>query len=285
MGPAATRTAAAQRAGIGPEVLRHAALLCAALLSLGPILWIVSVSLKSKREFASDPFGLPLSPDLDTYVRVLSDERMHRFVTNSILVTFVSISLVTVCSVLAGYALARIPFRGANVLLMLFILSDAIPLFVVIIPLYVFLGRLGLSDGPWGLILSYTAMKMGLSVFIMRGFFRSIPSEMEDAASIDGAGTLRTIWSVLLPLALPGAIVVALFNFVSLWNEYFLAAVLLPSQSLYTLPPGLASVFMSRFSTDWPMLAAGLVISILPTVVLFVFASQRIVEGWTVTVK
>jgi ABC-type glycerol-3-phosphate transport system permease component len=275
----------AVRRPVGPEALRHAVLLFAALLALGPIFWIVSISLKTKRQFASDPFGLPLHPDVSTYFRVLSDERMLRFITNSVVVTFVSISLVIVCSVLAGYALARIPFRGANVLLMLFILSDAIPLFVVIIPLYVFLGRLGLSNGIWGLVLSYTAMKMGLSVFIMRGFFRSIPSEMEDAASIDGAGTLRTIWSVLLPLAMPGVLVIALFNFVSLWNEYFLAAILLPSQSLFTLPPGLASVFMSRYSTDWPMLAAGLVISILPTVLLFVFASQRIVQGWTVTVK
>ncbi len=168
---------------------------------------------------------------------------------------------------------------------MVFILSDAIPLFVVVIPLYVFLGALGLSNGLWGLTLSYAAMKMGLAVFIMRGFFRSIPSEMEDAAAIDGAGTLRTIWSVLLPLALPGALVVALFTFVSLWNEYFLAAVLLPSQELFTLPAGLGSAFVARFATNWPMLAAGLMLSVLPTIVLFAFAQKRIVEGWTVTVK
>ena len=265
--------------------VRHALLLSLAVMSLGPILWIVSISLKTQREFAADPFGLPPRLDLDAYLQVLTDERMLRFIWNSVVVTSVAIAIVLALSVLAGYALARIPFRGANLLLVLFILSDAIPLFVVIIPLYVFLNQLGLLNGVWGLVLAYAASKMGLAVFIMRGFFRSIPSEMEDAAAIDGAGTLRLVWSVLLPIALPGAIVVALFTFVSLWNEYFLAAVLLPSQELFTLPAGLASVFMSRYSTNWPLLAAGLVISILPTVLLFVFAQRRIVEGWTVTVK
>ncbi len=245
----------------------------------------MSISLKTQREFAADPFGLPPRLDLDAYLQVLTDERMLRFIWNSVVVTSVAIAIVLALSVLAGYALARIPFRGANLLLVLFILSDAIPLFVVIIPLYIFLNQLGLLNGVWGLVLAYAASKMGLAVFIMRGFFRSIPSEMEDAAAIDGAGTLRLVWSVLLPIALPGAIVVALFTFVSLWNEYFLAAVLLPSQELFTLPAGLASVFMSRYSTNWPLLAAGLVISILPTVLLFVFAQRRIVEGWTVTVK
>jgi raffinose/stachyose/melibiose transport system permease protein len=265
--------------------MRHALLLSAAILSLGPILWIVGVSFKTQREFAADPFALPTSLSLDSYVRLIADDRMIRFVTNSVIVTGSSIAIVLVLSVLAGYALARIPFRGSNLLLVLFILSDAIPLFVVIIPLYVFLTRLGLSNGIWGLVLSYSAMKVGLAVFILRGFFRTIPSEIEDAAAIDGAGTFRMVWFILLPLVLPGVVVVALFTFVSLWNEYFLAAVLLPSQDLFTLPAGLASTFMARFSTNWPMLAAGLVMSVIPTVALFIFAQQRIVEGWTVTVK
>jgi raffinose/stachyose/melibiose transport system permease protein len=267
------------------DVVRHALVLSAVVLSLGPLFWILSVSLKTRREFSSDPFGLPVQANLDAYTQLLSDDRMVRFITNSVVVTGLSIAIVLVFSVLAGYALARIPFRGSNAILVLFILSDAIPLFVVIIPLYVFLARLGLSNGIWGLVFSYAAMKMGLAVFIIRGFFRTIPTDIEDAAAIDGAGTLRLVWSILLPLALPGVVVVALFTFVSLWNEYFLAAILLPSQDLFTLPAGLASVFMGRFSTNWPLLAAGLVISILPTVILFIFAQQRIVEGWTVTVK
>lgn len=266
-------------------LVRHAVLLAFAILCLGPILWVVSISFKSQREFAADPFGIPSRFEPDAYLRVISDERMLRFITNSVVVTFVAVAIVLVLSILAGYALARLPFRGSNLVLILFILSDAIPLFIVIIPLYVFLSRLGLLAGVWGLVLSYSAMKMGLAVFIMRGFFRSIPTEIEDAAAIDGAGMLRLVWSVLLPIALPGAVVVALFTFVSLWNEYFLAAVLLPSQDLFTLPAGLATVFMSRYATNWPSLAAGLVVSILPTVLLFVFAQRRIVEGWTVTVK
>ena len=267
------------------KAVRHMLLLIMVVATLGPLLWVAGISFKTTREFATHPFTLPEKLDFSAYIRVLTDERMLRFIENSINVTALAILIVLVASVLAGYALARIPFRGNNLLFILFILSDAIPIFVVIIPLFFLIQKSGLSESRWGLILPYAAMKVGLSVFIMRGFFRSISSEMEDAARIDGAGTLRMIWSVMLPLVRPGVMVVVILNFISFWNEYFLAAVLLPRQDLYTLPAGLAAVFVSKYSTNWPLLSAGLVISILPTLALFSFAQEKIIEGWTVTVK
>lgn len=267
------------------DALRHMLLWIAVVATLGPLLWVVGISFKTTREFTTNPFALPKKLDFSAYIRVLTDERMLHFIENSIIVTGISILIVLVVSVMAGYALARISFRGSTFLFVLFILSDAIPIFVVIIPLYFLIQKTGLSDSRWGLILPYAAMKTGLSIFIMRGFFRSISSDMEDAARIDGASTLRMIWSIMLPLIRPGALVVAILNFISFWNEYFLAAVLLPSQDMYTLPPGLAAVFVSKYSTNWPLLAAGLVISTIPTLVLFSFAQDKIIEGWTVTVK
>jgi ABC-type glycerol-3-phosphate transport system permease component len=254
-------------------------------ITLGPLLWVAGISFKTTREFSARPFALPEKLDFSSYVQVLTDGRMLHFIENSIVVTFWAILIVLVASVLAGYALARIPFRGSNFLFILFILSDAIPIFVVIIPLFFLLLKTGLSGTRWGLILPYSAMKIGLSVFIMRGFFRSVSSEMEDAARLDGAATLRMIWSIMLPMVRPGVLVVVILNFISFWNEYFLAAVLLPSQDLYTLPAGLAAIFVGKYSTNWPLLSAGLVISILPTLLLFSFAQGKIIEGWTVTVK
>jgi raffinose/stachyose/melibiose transport system permease protein len=269
----------------GRNLFRHALLLAVVILTLGPLLWVASISFKTESEFAANPFGIPTRLDFERYLRVLTDERMGRFIENSVIVTTLAILLVSITSILAGYALARISFRGSNFLLILFILSDAIPLFVVIIPLYVLIQKMGLAESRWGLILPYAAMKVGLSVFIMRGFFRSIPSEMEDAAVLDGANTLHMIWSIMLPLVRPGALVVVIFNFISFWNEYFLAAVLMPSQDLYTLPAGLAAVFMGKYATNWPMLSAGLVISVLPTLALFALAQEKLIEGWTVAVK
>jgi ABC-type glycerol-3-phosphate transport system permease component len=200
-------------------------------------------------------------------------------------VTFWAVIIVFVTSALAGYALARIPFPGSRALFILFILSDAIPVFVVLIPLYILIQQIGLADSRWSLILTYASMKVGLSVFIMRGFFRSISTAMEDAAALDGCSLWQTIWHIMLPLIRPGALVVAILNFLSFWNEYFLAAVLLPNQDLFTLPAGLAAVFMGRYATNWPVLATGILISVIPSLAIFAVAQDKIVQGWTVSLK
>ena len=193
--------------------------------------------------------------------------------------------MVLIVSSLAGYALARIQFRGAKTLFAVFIMCDAVPIFVLIIPLFILLYKLNLAETLWGLIFAYTAMRIGLSVMLMRSFFRSIPSDMEDAGKIDGANLMQIIWHVMLPIVRPGLLVTAIVNFITLWNEYFLATILLPSQAMFTLPPGLATAFMGRFSANWPVMAAGLTLSFLPALLTFIFAQDKIVAGWTVTNK
>lgn len=264
---------------------RNLLLILVSLIATAPLLWIVSLSLRTQQEFSAHPFGAPDRLNFENYVRVLTDARMVQFIYNSIYVTFWAVVLVFIASTLAGYALARIRFRGAHALFLLFILSDAIPVFVVLIPLYILIQKIGLADSRWALILTYAAMKVGLSVFIMRGFFRSVSSAMEDAAQLDGCKLWQTIWHVMLPLVRPGALVVVILNFLSFWNEYFLAAVLLPNQELFTLPAGLAAVFMGRYATNWPVLATGIFVSVLPSLGLFALAQDKIIEGWTVSLK
>lgn len=267
------------------DLLRHVFLIGVSVATVGPLIWIVTLSFKTERELAANPFGIPTRIDLSSYISILTDEQMLRFMANSVITTLPAVVIVLAGSVLAGYSLARISFKGSNFLFILFILSDAVPVFVVLIPLFILIQRLGLSGSRWSLILPYAAMKMGISVFIMRGFFRSISTEMEDAAQIDGCDTLQMLWSVMLPLIRPGALVVVILNFISFWNEYFLAAVLLPSQDLFTLPAGLAAVFMGKYHANWPMMAAGIVISAIPSLSIFSVAQEKIIEAWTVTVR
>lgn len=264
---------------------RNLLLILVSLIATAPLLWIVSLSLRTQQEFAAHPFGVPDRVNLENYIRVLTDARMVQFIYNSVYVTFWAVLLVFIASTLAGYALARIRFRGAHALFLLFILSDAIPVFVVLIPLYILIQKIGLADSRWALILTYAAMKVGLSVFIMRGFFRSVSSAMEDAAQLDGCNLWQTVWHVMLPLVRPGALVVVILNFLSFWNEYFLAAVLLPNQELFTLPAGLAAVFVGRYATNWPVLATGIFISVLPSLGIFALAQDKIIDGWTVSLK
>lgn len=264
------------------SVLRHIVLSTLALITISPMVWIVFLSFKTKRGFASDPFGLPDTLNLENYIKVLTDESLIQFAINSVIVTSTSLLLILGTCLLAGYALARIDFRGNKVLFVIFFLSDAIPIFVVLVPLFLMIQIIGIGGTRWSIIFPYAAMHIGVTVFIFRAFFRSISTEMEDAAAIDGANTLQLLWFVLIPLIRPAIIVVTILNFIAIWNEYFLAAVLLPSQKLFTLPPGMATTFLGKYSTNWPVMSAGIVLSVLPVFVLFILAQDKIIEGWAV---
>jgi ABC-type glycerol-3-phosphate transport system permease component len=282
----ATPTVREGRAGpAAVTMLRHTVLSLVSLVTLGPLLWIVTLALRPQRDFLNDPFGLPRRLYLDNFLTIFTNERMVQFFYNSVVTTAGAVLLVAVASTLAGYALARISFRGSRFLLMLYLIGETIPVFVVLIPLFILIQLLRLSGSRWSLVLTYGAMNMGISVFFMRGFFRTIPTEMEDAARIEGCGVFRLIRHVLLPLVRPGLLVVLIFNFISLWNEYYLASILLPSQELFTLPAGLAASFSTVYATNWPAMAAGIVLSVLPVLAMFVLAQDRIVDGWTMSGK
>jgi len=265
-----------------PFQLRHIVLTALALITILPLIWIVFLSLKTKQGYAANPFGLPESLNFENYLKVLTDESLFQFAINSVIVTTTALLLILVTCLMAGYALARIEFRGNKILFVTFFLSDAIPIFVVLVPLFILIQFIGIAGSLWSLIFPYTAMHIGVTVFIFRGFFRNIPSEMEDAAAIDGANTLQLLWFVLIPLIRPAIVVVTILNFIAIWNEYFLAAVLLPSQELFTLPPGLATTFLGRYSANWPVMSAGIVLSVLPVFVIFILAQEKIIEGWAV---
>jgi raffinose/stachyose/melibiose transport system permease protein len=262
-------------------VLRHLTLSVFGVLTLGPLIWIVGISLMTEQSFAANPLGIFHHIRLSNYRDVLGDSDLLTFARNSLIVTVSAVLIVLVCSTLAGYALGRIDFPGSGFLVGLFVASNAVPILLLVVPLFVLISRLGLSGGLFSLIFPYSAMTMGISVFLMRGFFRSVPTELEDAALIDGCGRLRMVWLVLLPLVRPGLLVVAIFNTISFWNEYFLASVLLPSQNLFTLPAGLTAEFASRWGTNWPALASGIVLTVVPVFALFIAAQDKIIEGWT----
>lgn len=261
---------------------RHIVLASLALLTVLPIVWIFFLSFKTKQGFAANPFGLPETLNFDNYLTVITNESLVIFVRNSVLVTLASLALILVTCVMAAYALARIDFRGNQILFVTFFLSDAVPIFILLVPLFILIQIIGIAGTLWSLILPYAAMHIGVTVFILRGFFRNIPSEIEDAAAIDGANTFQLLWFVLIPLIRPALLVVSILNFIAIWNEYFLAAVILPSLDLFTLPPGLATTFIGRYSTDFPVMSAAIIISVLPVFLLFILAQDRIIEGWKV---
>jgi raffinose/stachyose/melibiose transport system permease protein len=261
--------------------------LALALVAVGllPILWLALTSLKTQSEVLTSPFGLPSQPNVTSYSTVLSDQVFTTFALNSVVVTISSVFVVVVLSTVGAYGLARFDFRGNKTLFMAYLMGNAIPIFLILIPLFVLLTRAGLGGTTVSLILAYAAASMGISVLILRSYFRAIPSDIEDAARIDGCGTWGVLRHVMAPLVRPGIVVVAVFNAYNIWNEYFLAAFLLGSQSQFTLPPGLAAAFSNEYTTNWPGMAAGLVLSAVPLIILFALAYDRIVEGFSLSTK
>jgi len=267
------------------SLLYHIFFILVGTATLGPLIWISLLSFKTKQEYSANPFNLPEEFFLGNYIKAFIDTPIVTFLMNSIIVTSIALALILIVSTLAGYSLARIPFNGSAILFIVFIMSSIIPIVVLIVPLFVLINLLGLYDNLWGLIFSYVAMRIGLSVMLMRCFFRSISSDLEDAAKLDGCNLLQNIWYITLPVVRPGLLVTAIMNFIFLWNEYFLATILLPKQALFTLPPGLAAAFMGRYSGNWPVMAAGFTLCFLPTLLIFIFAQDKIVIGWAITGK
>jgi ABC-type glycerol-3-phosphate transport system permease component len=263
--------------------LQYLVFIGAAVATIGPVVWIVLLSFKTRREFVNNPFGLPRQLNFDNYLQVFRQDEVLTFLANSLITVAAALIIVLIAATLAAYAIARIPFRGKNLLFMLFLIGDSIPLIIIVIPLFVLIQRIGLSGSRLSIILPYAAMNMGLSIYILRAFFRSISSDIEAAALLDGCNILQLIWHIILPMARPGLIVVSIINFISFWNEYFLATVLAPSQSLFTLPAGLAATFVNKHETNWPVMSAAVVLTLIPVIVLFALAQDKIVRGWTVS--
>ncbi|MFV0405385.1 MAG: carbohydrate ABC transporter permease [Propioniciclava sp.] len=251
-----------------------------ALFSVVPLLLMLTNSVRTNRELATQPLGLPLVPDFSSYQRAWIEASFATYFWNSLVVTVCSVVLATAVSLLAAYALARSKSRAMGMIESLFVSGLMMPVFLMIVPIFYLLDSLGLVSTLPGLILVYTAVSIPFMVFVLGAFLRQLPGEVEEAARIDGAGSLRTFWSIIVPLVRPAIATVVIFRFVPIWNDFFYPLILIRQPAKYTLPVGLTS-FFGEYQTDWSTLFAGLVIATLPLIVLFLVATKQIVAGLT----
>lgn len=250
-----------------------------ALVVVIPLVWVLVSSFKTGPEIFDAPWGLPNGFRFDNYVSAWVGEGIGGYFVNSLLVTFATLILLLPSGAMAAYVLARYPFRGSKAIFGTFLGGMMFPHFLVIVPLFVMLKQMGMLDTKTGLVLVYVAYSLSFTVFVLYGFFQSLPGELAEAAMIDGCGHAGTFWRIMLPLARPGILVVAIFNAIGLWNEYGLALVLLPSKENRTLPLGIADMAMARqYQSDWGALFAGLVIVMLPVMVVYWIFRDRIHE-------
>lgn len=249
-----------------------------------PLLWTLFGALKDNQQFMlKQPWALPEFPLLwSNFTYVWEKYGFHSYFINSTIVTLGSIALSLLLASTTAYALARYSIRGGTLLYYLYLSAMMIPMILGLIPLFFLLNDMGLINNLFGLILVYTASTLPFGIFVLYGFFKSLPKELEEAAYIDGAGFARTFWSVMLPLARSGLISVGIMNGLNVWNEYIMGSVLVNKPQLYTLPVGLAVMQTEmQYRTEWGPLFAGLLVSIIPVLIVYIIFQRQIAEGVT----
>lgn len=246
-------------------------------------LWVFLSSLKSDRGALSRPWGLPEGfYAVQNYLSAWETLNFSRAAANTVGVVGLSAIVIVLLAAPAAYVLSRVVFRGASTVTGLFVVGIGVPAQVLLIPLVLFLSRLGLNNSLFGLGIAYVSVQLPFTIFLLTGYFKSLPYDLEEAAALDGAGPVRTFFSVMLPLARPGLITALILNSVLLWNEFLLALTILRDNSKHTLALELLNMYGSmRYTADWASLFAAAVIVILPILIFYLWLSNRIIEGLT----
>ncbi len=262
----------------GGTVFRHVLMISMAIAAIYPVYYMVATSLKSKQTWTADQFGPPLPPTLENYAAVMADGRIPIWFLNSVLVTGASVIAATAISTLAAFAIARLRFRGQTFLLRLMVALMVIPPAVLILPLFLGLQPLGLTNSYVGVVLIYSGMLVPISVYLLASFFRTLPVELFEAARIDGATTMRILRSIVLPLSAPGFVTLVVVNALWVWNELLIALVFLQDDQRRTLMAGL-TLFKGHYTVNEPLIMAGTFIAALPMLLLFLFGQRFFVRG------
>ncbi|MCA4133020.1 carbohydrate ABC transporter permease [Arthrobacter sp. M4] len=261
-------------------VARIVLLVVAAVFILGPVMWTLSTSLRSAAEsFQLPPQFLPLNPDFSSYGQVFKQLNMMMLVLNSALVTGLIAVGQMITAALAGYAFANLKFRGKGALFSIVLATMMVPAQVTIVPVFMLIRGMGLSDTLLALILP--AIPTAFGTFLMRQYFLGLPGELAEAAAIDGASPWRTFRSVYAPLAMPGLAIVGILAFNFHWNEFFRPLILTISEQNFTLPLGLVSLQGNLGTGSISVVLAGVVLSMIPALVVFIFGQRALRDGLT----
>ncbi|MBB3108328.1 N-acetylglucosamine transport system permease protein [Paenibacillus phyllosphaerae] len=249
-----------------------------------PLIWTMMDALKDNQQFFfKKPWALPEFPLLwENFSYVWSTYNFDRYFMNSIVITTVSTTLGLLLAAMTAYVLARYKFRGSNALYLLYISSMMVPFVLALIPLFFLMNSLHLTNTWYGLSMVYASSVLAFGIFVLVGFFKGLPKELEEAATVDGAGYYGTFFKVMLPLSQPGLITVAIINVLNIWNEYIVGTILINDPEQYTLPVeiGIMQAEM-QYRTEWGPLFAALMFTIVPILIVYIIFQRQIASGIT----
>lgn len=276
--PITSRSLAAQRTLA--YVPRYIVSVVVALLVLIPLVTAVLGGFKTNGELQNHPFDLPQAWHVENYTSILTGKNFWGQILNSTIVMVATVALIVLLASMAAFIFARVKFPGRELIFNFFLLGTLFPLTVAVLPLYITLRQTQLLDNLLGIILPQVAFGLPVAIFILRGFFRSIPTELEDAAYIDGCTTFGFFWRILLPLSRPALATVGVLNLVGSWNNFLLPLLVLNKEELWTLPLGVMQ-FQGQFGSDWAAIMAFVTLSMVPAVIFYFLAERQLVAGLT----
>jgi raffinose/stachyose/melibiose transport system permease protein len=269
-----------RRLSPGTKTYLYVSMTIVAAIVIVPLVTTVLGGFKTMPDLRGDPFGLPREWQWQNYAGILFSTRYWLQMGNSLLIACLTVFLTLVCGAMAAFTFAHMRFFGSNFLLNYFLLGLMFPAATAILPLFIRVRDLGLLDTYWGVVLPQVAFGMGMSILLFRNYFRNLPTELFDAAFVDGCGYFRFFWYISLPLSRPIVATVGIIAFVGSWNSYLLPLILLNSESKYPWPLGIM-VYKGEYATDWQLVLAFITLTILPTVIVFFLAQKHIVAGLT----
>jgi raffinose/stachyose/melibiose transport system permease protein len=258
----------------------HLILLITGLVNIVPLLWMVINSFKSEEDFSVNPLGLPKQWNLVNYSQAWEVAKLGTYFWNSILVTAISIVTTVLLGALTSYFIARFSFKLSGSVYGLFVIGLTIPIHATLVPIFTIMNKLRLLDTHLSLILPYTAFHLSITIFILAGFMKSFPKDIEESAIIDGCGIYRIFWSMILPMTRPALATVIIINFIYNWNEFLFALVLISKSALKTIPLGLAN-FAGTETKFQTLQMAALTMALLPVLAFYALLEKQLVQGMT----
>ncbi|MFE3402003.1 carbohydrate ABC transporter permease [Streptomyces anulatus] len=278
-GPA-SRESTGLRTGGPARAAQYLALLAYLVFLAFPFVWLISTAFKPARELGSlHPTWIPEQPTLDNFRQAFDEQPLLQAAANSLIAAVGAAVIAVVIATPMAYVMARRRGRLATAATGWVVVSQAFPFVLVIIPLFLVLKNLHLINTLWGLVMVYVVWSLPFALWMLAGYVRAVPAELEEAAAVDGAGRVRTLVSVVAPLLAPGIVATALFAFITAWNEFFFALVLLKTPEKQTLPVVLTHFLGAEGVADLGPLAAAAFLATLPSLVLFAFIQRRITGG------
>jgi arabinogalactan oligomer/maltooligosaccharide transport system permease protein len=259
----------------------HAILILACIIAAYPVLRVVSVSLRPGDRLLSTSLAIiPEDASLEAYRTVLVDRDFLLWVWNSLIITMSTAVIGVILAATSAYAFSRWRFPGRGAGLVFLLTTQMIPAAMLMVPLYILAARLGLINTYRGLVIAYSVTSVPFSIWILKGYYDTIPLDLEEAALIDGASRMSAFWRIILPLSTPALAIVFLFNFMQAWNDYMLARIMLQRPDLYSWPVGLWNMLHS-YKTEWGAFSAGSILVMIPVMTLFLYSSKWLISGLT----